>query len=206
MKTFTEFLNEGRGFEWDGSKYSSGFGRYTKDGKSISKEEYMKASTDYKKEKEFRSHQEDNVFSDEFAQNMKIKNYKPTKKDLKDRLSEPEVKVTKDGTIDINIPVKMGYDGNLSDGKGIKITPEHYWKKHAWKQYKAKVVDKDGNKPSIGGFKMFVKHDIAPYMENEWMRSAVMTDKEKENIINDTLTAMFDYIDKNYEDISKSEE
>ena len=45
MKTFTEFLNEGRGFEWDGSKYSSGFGRYTKDGKSISKEEYMKART-----------------------------------------------------------------------------------------------------------------------------------------------------------------
>ena len=48
MKTFTEYLNEGRGFELGGKKYSSGFGRYTCDGKSISKEEYMKASTQYK--------------------------------------------------------------------------------------------------------------------------------------------------------------
>ena len=48
MLTFTQFLNEGRGFELGGSKYSSGFGRYTKDGKSISKEEYLKASSEYK--------------------------------------------------------------------------------------------------------------------------------------------------------------
>jgi hypothetical protein len=48
MLTFTQFLNEGRPFEWNGSKYSSGFKSYTKDGKSISKEEYMKASAEYK--------------------------------------------------------------------------------------------------------------------------------------------------------------
>jgi hypothetical protein len=48
MKTFTEFLIEGRGFSWNGSKYSSGFGRYTKDGESISKEEYQRASDAYK--------------------------------------------------------------------------------------------------------------------------------------------------------------
>ena len=48
MMTFTQYLNEGCGFELGGSKYSSGFGRYTKDGKSISKEEYMKASAQYK--------------------------------------------------------------------------------------------------------------------------------------------------------------
>jgi hypothetical protein len=48
MKTFTEFLIEGRGFSWNGSKYSSGFGRYTKDGESISKEEYQRASEAYK--------------------------------------------------------------------------------------------------------------------------------------------------------------
>ena len=48
MLTFTEFINEGRGFELGGKKYSSGFGRYTCDGKSISKEEYMKASAEYK--------------------------------------------------------------------------------------------------------------------------------------------------------------
>jgi hypothetical protein len=48
MKTFTEYLNEGRGFELGGKKYSSGFGRYTCDGESISKEEYMKASAQYK--------------------------------------------------------------------------------------------------------------------------------------------------------------
>ena len=41
MLSFSQFLNEGRGFELGGSKYSSGFGRYTKDGKSISKEEYL---------------------------------------------------------------------------------------------------------------------------------------------------------------------
>ena len=48
MKTFTEYLNEGRGFELGGKKYSSGFGRYTCNGESISKEEYMKASAQYK--------------------------------------------------------------------------------------------------------------------------------------------------------------
>ena len=49
MKTFREFLLEGRGFEFQGSKYSSGFGKYTKNGKSISREEYMKASEAYRK-------------------------------------------------------------------------------------------------------------------------------------------------------------
>ena len=39
---------EGRSFEYQGSKYSSGFGRYTKDGSSISKEEYQRASDAYK--------------------------------------------------------------------------------------------------------------------------------------------------------------
>ena len=48
MKTFTEYLNEGKGFELGGKKYSSGFGRYACDGKSISKDEYMKASAQYK--------------------------------------------------------------------------------------------------------------------------------------------------------------
>jgi hypothetical protein len=51
MLSFTEFINEGKGFELGGKKYSSGFGRYTCDGKSISKEEYMKASTQYKNTK-----------------------------------------------------------------------------------------------------------------------------------------------------------
>ena len=203
MKTFTQFLMEGRGFEWDGSKYSSGFGRYTKDGKSISKEEYMKASTDYKKEKEFRSHPEKNVFSDEFAQNMKIKNYKPTKKDLKTRQEEPKVKMTEKGNISVSIPVKMGYDGNLSGGKGFEVTPEYY-KKYAWNRYKSEI-EKHGDKPHIGGFKMSVKHEMTDHME-DWMSSALMTDKEKETLINDTLTAVFDYIDNNYDDISKSEE
>ena len=48
MKTFIEFLMEGRAFEYQGSKYSSGFGKYTKDGSSISKEEYQRASNAYK--------------------------------------------------------------------------------------------------------------------------------------------------------------
>lgn len=48
MLTFTEFINEGRGFELGGKKYSSGFGRYTCNGESISKEEYMRASEQYK--------------------------------------------------------------------------------------------------------------------------------------------------------------
>jgi hypothetical protein len=51
MLSFTEFISEGKGFELGGKKYSSGFGRYTCDGKSISKEEYMKASTHYKNTK-----------------------------------------------------------------------------------------------------------------------------------------------------------
>ena len=48
MKTFSQWIMEGRSFEYQGSKYSSGFGRYTKDGESISREEYMKASDAYK--------------------------------------------------------------------------------------------------------------------------------------------------------------
>jgi hypothetical protein len=48
MKTFREFLTEGRAFEYQGSRYSS-FGKYYKrDGESISKEEYQKASEAYK--------------------------------------------------------------------------------------------------------------------------------------------------------------
>ena len=48
MLTFTQFLNEGRAFDLGGKVYSSGFGRYACDGKSISKEEYMKASEEFK--------------------------------------------------------------------------------------------------------------------------------------------------------------
>lgn len=48
MKTFTQWLVEGRSFEYGGKKYSSGFGRYTCDGNSISKEEYQRASEAYK--------------------------------------------------------------------------------------------------------------------------------------------------------------
>ena len=48
MLTFTEFLTEGRAFDLGGKVYTSGFGRYTCDGKSISKEEYMKASEEFK--------------------------------------------------------------------------------------------------------------------------------------------------------------
>ena len=51
MLTFTQFLNEGRPFEWNGSVYSSGYnGIYSKDNKQISKEEYKKASDAYKEE------------------------------------------------------------------------------------------------------------------------------------------------------------
>ena len=48
MKTFTQWIMEGRSFMFGGKKYSSGFGRYTCDGESISKEEYQKASAAYK--------------------------------------------------------------------------------------------------------------------------------------------------------------
>lgn len=48
MKSFIEFINEGKSFELEGKTYSSGFGRYTCNGESISKEEYMKASEAYK--------------------------------------------------------------------------------------------------------------------------------------------------------------
>ena len=47
MKIFTQLL-EGRSFVYRGHQYSSGFGRYTKDGVSITKEEYQKASEKYK--------------------------------------------------------------------------------------------------------------------------------------------------------------
>ena len=55
MLSFTEFLIEGRGFEYQGSRYSS-FGKYYKrDGESISKEEYQKASEGYKTSKSSKS-------------------------------------------------------------------------------------------------------------------------------------------------------
>lgn len=48
MKTFIQWIMEGRSFEYQGSRYSS-FGKYyKKDGESISKEEYQKASEAYK--------------------------------------------------------------------------------------------------------------------------------------------------------------
>lgn len=47
MKVFTQLL-EGRSFIYHNDEYSSGFGRYTKNGKSISKEEYQLASKAYK--------------------------------------------------------------------------------------------------------------------------------------------------------------
>ena len=47
MKVFTQIL-EGRSFIYQSDEYSSGFGRYTKNGKSISKEEYQRASKAYK--------------------------------------------------------------------------------------------------------------------------------------------------------------
>ena len=204
MLTFTQFLNEGRGFELGGSKYSSGFGRYTKDGKSISKEEYLKASAEYKGNKPSVSSSKKNSSKEElsFDDKLKIKNYKPTKKDLNDRHFVPKVELTKKGNISVSIPVKMGYDGNLSDGKGFEVTPEYY-KEYAWKRYSS-AIEKHGDKPHVGGFKMSVKHEMTNHME-DWMSSAVMTDKEKENLINDTLTAVFDYIDNNYEEISKSQ-
>lgn len=43
MKIFTQLL-EGRSFVYREHKYSSEFGRYTKDGVSITKEEYQKIS------------------------------------------------------------------------------------------------------------------------------------------------------------------
>ena len=195
MLTFTQFLNEGRGFELGGKKYSSGFGRYTCDGKSISKEEYLKASAEYKGGKVSSK----SIKSMSFDDAMKVKKYKPTKKDLQSRLSEPSVELDKNGNVSVSIPVKMGVDGNLSDGKGFKVTPEYY-KDFAWNRYKS-ALDKHGDTPHVGGFKMSVKHEMTKHME-DWMSSAVMTDKEKENLINDTLDAVFDYIDKNYEDIS----
>jgi hypothetical protein len=48
MLTFTQFLIEGKGFELGGKKYSSGFGRYTCNGEKITREEYMRASEQYK--------------------------------------------------------------------------------------------------------------------------------------------------------------
>lgn len=48
MITFRQWIHEGKSFEYNGHKYSSGFGRYTKDKESITKDEYMIASAAYK--------------------------------------------------------------------------------------------------------------------------------------------------------------
>ena len=52
MITFLEFLNEGASFELAGKKYSSAFGRYKCDGRTITKDEYAKASAEYKASKQ----------------------------------------------------------------------------------------------------------------------------------------------------------
>ena len=46
MKSFIEFLSESRSFKWKGATYTSAFGYYKKNDKQISKEQYMKASTE----------------------------------------------------------------------------------------------------------------------------------------------------------------
>ena len=48
MISFTEYLLEGRKWEFQGSTYLTSFGKYYKDGKQISKDEYSKASELYK--------------------------------------------------------------------------------------------------------------------------------------------------------------
>lgn len=48
MIIFDHILEEGRSFKYNGHIYSSGFGRYTKDKKSITKDEYIQVSNNYK--------------------------------------------------------------------------------------------------------------------------------------------------------------
>ena len=48
MLKFSEFLNEGKKWVYQGSTYYSSFGKYYKDGEQITKDEYLKVSESYK--------------------------------------------------------------------------------------------------------------------------------------------------------------
>ena len=136
MKTFTQFLMEGRGFELGGSKYSSGFGRYTKDGKSISKEEYMKASDEYKGNKPSSSSSKK---SSEIKRttNNPLRYITPTKEEMENRTQKPEHK-NQNGVFSITAEVRPETNG----GEKIKTFKVAYKKNiKKWFEEFCKQVD-----------------------------------------------------------------
>lgn len=182
MLKFTEFLNEGRGFEWNGSKYSSGFGRYTKDGKSISKEEYMKASAEYKGDKPLPTNT---------TTNTAIKfSSKVTKKDIENRESAPETKIKGIGRIRYSIPMKNGIKNGEYDSSEFCS--------NRFSKYLNQLPSvKDAN---IEDFKKYSSDILEKHM-NEFLDTALMTAKEKKAFKKEIVDSANDYIGDKWRDL-----
>lgn len=201
MKSFTEFINEGRGFELGGSKYSSGFGRYTKDGKSISKEEYMKASAEYKGGKVSSNKNDTKVVE-------KKPYYTPSSEEIENRNIPPKVSHNKkDGTFEVELQVNPKYNRGRG-GESIKFFYKDYM--NDWyKEFNKDMDDAEkrlGSKTprdNAGVFKFWMKHGPAKDLEN-LLNISITTDTEREKIFNKFLDVVFTYIDDNFDKISKS--
>lgn len=188
MLSFTEFINEGKSFIYGGKKYSSGFGRYTCDGKSISKEEYLKISDKYKFEKKYPTPEEE-----------KPQVYTPTAKEIKNRNQEPEVEHDdKKGTYKIALQVNP----KMNRGSGAKSIEVQYktWM-DVW--YKTFATDENSNgKTDKESFKNWFKTSFSKPLK-ELLDTSITTNKERKTIFNDFIDVMNDYIDDNFDSISK---
>ena len=199
MKTFTQFLMEGRGFELGGSKYSSGFGRYTKDGKSISKEEYMKASAEYKGDKPSTSSSKK---SSEIKRttNNPLRYITPTEEELENRTQKPEHTNT-NGVFSITAEVRPETNGGEKI-KSFKIAYKKNIKK--WFEEFCKEVDNAGYIKDKQGWKThnhfmgWVKHNPADDLEY-FIDNSISTSRERINAFDEFMTVVDDYVEQNFD-------
>lgn len=199
MLSFSQFLNEGRGFELGGSKYSSGFGRYTKDGKSISKEEYMKASAEYKGDKPSASSPKK---SSEIKRttNNPLRYITPTEEELENRTQKPEHSDT-NGVFSITAEVRPETNG----GEKIKTFKVAYkknikkWFEEFCKQVDANTYIKDKDAWKVHNhFMGWVKHNPAEELEY-FIDNSISTSSERINAFDEFMTVVDDYVENNFE-------
>lgn len=195
MKTFKEYLNEGKGFELGGKKYSSGFGRYTCDGKSISKEEYMKASIQYKNIKKSSSFDDEEDSKDYW-------NHIPTSKDYsKEGVFPGGSKYSVENT---GMEVTYSHRDGVYPA-GFTALKYNYSKdsKTIYKFYKQSVKnDKELNKED---FKQYAAELLWDNIEHTINMYGDKNAKMDLRGIQSKIIAIFDkYIDKNYDKISKA--
>ena len=195
MITFLEFLNEGASFELAGKKYSSAFGRYKCDGRTITKDEYAKASADYKASKGGSK-----VSKPEKKEKYGPHNvYTPSSEDLEKRPFKPKVSHS-NGTYSVDVPALPEYNAG-GDGKNLTLPYEKNM--GMWFDKYSEDMKSRGYETDEVGFKRWVKGRIGGKLE-DMMSTAIMTDKERSKVYDGFVDAAYNFIEKNYKKISKA--